>query len=843
MTNAIENTIYPVPQRLLTDKKLPKPFISSFEGYKQKWQESVDNPSKFFGNLAKELLHWTKPFETVLSGSLSNGDVAWFLEGELNASFNCVDRHALKTPNKIAIIHEGDEPGNVHKISYRELLQEVCRVANVLKSLNVQKGDTVAIYMPMVPEAIYAMIACARLGVVHSVIFAGFSFESLRDRINDCGARIILTADEGRRGGKNIAIKHIVDEALKNTPTIEHVLILRRTGLNIPLTPGRDLWWHEELAKARPYCPPIAVNAEHPLFLLHTSGSTGIAKGMIHATAGYLLGAAATVKYIFDYHEDDVYACIADIGWIIGHTYIVYGPLCLGATTVLFESTPTYPTPSRFWQMVENHKITQFYTAPTAIRALRRLGDQWIDKCDLSSLRVIGSVGEPINPETWEWYYQKIGQGQCAVVDTYWQTETGSIIITPLPGATATKPGSATFPFFGIKPVLLDLTTGAELKGNDVTGVLAISQPWPSMARSVYRNHDRYLNTYLNPYKGYYFTGDGATRDKDGYIWINGRVDDIINVSGHRLSTVEIESALSLHPSVAETAVVGGHDDLTGQCIHAFVILKSNLDDSKGLEKELALQVRKVIGSFATPKRIYVTNDLPRTRSGKIMRRILQKVINKEQDSLGDISALADHSVLNELVKHIMSAQQLPKLVFVTGNKNKLAEVQAILKGVIDVESHNLDLPELQGETQEIAKQKCKIAAETLNGPCITEDTSLCFNAMNGLPGPYIKWFLSSLGHDGLNKMLAGFDDKSAFALCTFGYCEGPGHEPVIFEGKTPGKIVPSRGPTTFGWDSVFQPDGYEQTYAELDKSIKNSISHRSRALDELKKYFQQKEQ
>ncbi|KAG0763254.1 hypothetical protein G6F57_009179 [Rhizopus arrhizus] len=652
-THMDQEKIYDVPSRLLNDKTLPKPFISNFEEYKQKWQESVNDPNKFFGNLARELLSWSKPFETVQAGSLKEGDVAWFLEGELNVSFNCVDRHALTTPDKVAIIHEGDEPGNVRKITYRELLQEVCRVANVLISLDVRKGDNVAIYMPMVPEAVYAMLACARIGAVHSVVFAGFSSESLRDRINDCGARVVLTADEGRRGGKNIATKRIVDEALKKTPTIEHVLVLRRTGSEVPFSPDRDLWWHEELAKARPYCPPVNVNSEDPLFLLYTSGSTGTPKGVVHTTAGYLLGATATVKYVFDYHPEDIYACMADIGWITGHTYLVYGPLSLGATSLLFESTPTYPTPSRFWETVEKHRVTQFYTAPTAIRALRRLGDDWVDKCDLSTLRVIGSVGEPINPEAWEWYYDKVGKRQCAVVDTYWQTETGSIIITPLPGATATKPGSATFPFFGINPVILDPTTGAELQGNDVTGVLGISQPWPSMARSVYNNHYRYLDTYLNPYKGYYFTGDGATRDKDGYIWIRGRVDDVINVSGHRLSTAEIESALILHHSVAEAAVVGGNDDLTGQCIHAFTTLKPNIEDSEGLEKELALQVRKVIGPFATPKRIYVISDLPKTRSGKIMRRILRKIVNGEHDSLGDTSTLADPSVVDHLIHYV----------------------------------------------------------------------------------------------------------------------------------------------------------------------------------------------
>ncbi|GAA5811026.1 hypothetical protein MFLAVUS_004455 [Mucor flavus] len=641
--------VYQVPPRLLSGKGLPKPHVSSFAQYKEMWEESVNQPDKFFGNLARELLTWSKPFETVQSGSLAEGDVAWFLEGELNVSVNCVDRHAIATPDKIAIIHEGDEPENVRNITYRELLQEVSRLSNVLKSLDVRKGDNVAIYMPMVPEAVYAMLACARLGAVHSVVFAGFSSDSLRDRINDAGARVVLTADEGRRGGKNIATKRIVDEALKDTPTVEHVLMLRRTGSDVPFTAGRDLWWHEEMAKARPYCAPTNVNSEDPLFLLYTSGSTGTPKGVLHTTGGYLLGAASSVKYIFDYHPGDIHACMADVGWITGHTYIVYGPLALGATT----STPTYPDPSRFWDLVAKHKVTQFYTAPTAIRALRRLGDKWVDKCDLSSLRVIGSVGEPINPEAWEWYNEKVGKGQCAVVDTYWQTETGSIIVTPLPGAIATKPGSATFPFFGIKPIILDPTTGVELLGNDVTGVLAISQAWPSMARTVYNNHHRYLDTYLHPYKGAYFTGDGATRDKDGYIFIRGRVDDVINVSGHRLSTAEIESALILHHSVAEAAVVGGQDDLTGQCIHAFACLKPNIEDSEGLDKELSMQVRKVIGPFATPKRIYVVNDLPKTRSGKIMRRILRKIVNGEQDSLGDISTLADPSVVAHLIEAV----------------------------------------------------------------------------------------------------------------------------------------------------------------------------------------------
>jgi acetyl-CoA synthetase len=597
------------------------------------------------------LLTWSKPFETVRHGSFEQGDVAWFLEGELNASYNCVDRHALVHPNKVAIIHEGDEPDQIRNITYGELLRLVCQMANTLKSLGVRKGDCVAIYMPMIPEAIVSMLACARIGAIHSVVFAGFSSESLRDRVVDCSARVIITSDEGRRGGKSVATKRIVDDALRTNQTqVENVLVFRRTGSPIDWVEDRDLWWHEEMAKARTFCPPEPMNSEDPLFLLYTSGSTGTPKGILHTTGGYLLGAITTVKYIFDYHKDDIFACMADVGWITGHTYICYGPLSLGATTVLFESTPTYPDPSRFWDLIQKHKITQFYTAPTAIRALRRLGDSWLKGKDLSTLRVIGSVGEPINPEAWDWYNEKVGGNRCAVVDTYWQTETGSIIISPLPGSHHTKPGSATLPFFGIKPVILDPTTGKVVNEVHETGVLAISQAWPSMARTVYNNHSRFVETYLKPYPGYYFTGDGAYRDEEGYIWIQGRVDDVINVSGHRLSTAEIESALVHHEAVAEAAVIGGHDDLTGQCIHAFVSIRPNVDASDGLDKELVNYVRRSIGPFATPKRIYIVNDHPKTRSGKIMRRILRKIVNGEQDSLGDISTLADQSVVPTLI-------------------------------------------------------------------------------------------------------------------------------------------------------------------------------------------------
>ncbi|KAI8072478.1 acetyl-coenzyme A synthetase [Gongronella butleri] len=646
--------VHAVPERLLKSP-CPTPHIDSLDAYRELWKQSVEDPDKFFGDKARELLTWFKPFQTVRHGSLDQGDVAWFLEGEINACYNAVDRHALKNPDKIAIIHEGDEPDQVRKISYGELLREVCRVANVLKNLGVRKGDNVIVYMPMIPETLVALLACARIGAVHSVVFAGFSAESLRDRVKDSAARVILTSDEGRRGGKNIATKRIVDDALRDQHEthVEHVVVFRRTGTPVPWVEDRDVWWHEETAKVRSFCPPEPMNSEDALFLLYTSGSTGTPKGIQHSTGGYMLGALLTLKYIFDYHEDDVYACMADVGWITGHTYLTYGPLLNGATTVVFESTPTYPNPSRFWELIQKHKITQFYTAPTAIRALRRLGDQWLEGYDLSSLRVIGSVGEPINPEAWDWYNEKVGRNQCAVVDTYWQTETGSIIISPLPGATPTKPGSATLPFFGIKPIILDPTTGKELNQVDETGVLAIAQPWPSMARTVYNNHHRFLETYLKPYPGYYFTGDGASLDKDGYIWIRGRVDDVINVSGHRLSTAEIESALVQHQAVAEAAVIGGHDDLTGQCIHAFVSLKPNVDVADGLDKELTLQVRKIIGPFATPKRIYVVQDHPKTRSGKIMRRILRKIVNGEQDQLGDVSTLADPSVVQSLIEKV----------------------------------------------------------------------------------------------------------------------------------------------------------------------------------------------
>lgn len=627
--------------------------VSSLEQYQELYDKSIKDPETFFGEFGKELLHWDRDFEKVKSGSLVHGDAAWFIGGQLNACYNCVDRHAFATPNKPAIIYEADEEKDSKILTYSELLREVCQVAGVLQSWGVKKGDTVAIYMPMNSQAIISMLAVARLGAIHSVIFAGFSSGSIKDRVNDASCKALITCDEGRRGGKTINIKKLCDEALLNCPSIEKVLVYERTGnKEVTLKEGRDYWWSEETQKFAGYLPPVPVNSEDPLFLLYTSGSTGTPKGVVHSTAGYLLGAALTTKYVFDIHPEDILFTAGDVGWITGHTYALYGPLSLGVPTIVFEGTPAYPDYGRLWQIVEKHKATHFYVAPTALRLLRKSGEQEIEKYDLSSLRTLGSVGEPISPDIWEWYHEKVGKGQCHVTDTYWQTESGSHFIAPIAGVVPNKPGSASVPFFGIQTCLIDPVSGTEIQGNDVEGVLAVKDTWPSMARSVYKNHTKYMDTYLKPYPGYYFTGDGAARDHDGYYWIRGRVDDVVNVSGHRLSTAEIEAALIEHGAISEAAVVGMNDDLTGQTVVAFVALKEHLianikanessEEVMKLKKEMILQVRSEIGPFAAPKAVIIVEDLPKTRSGKIMRRILRKIAAGEADQLGDITTLSN---------------------------------------------------------------------------------------------------------------------------------------------------------------------------------------------------------
>jgi acetyl-CoA synthetase len=580
------------------------------------------------------------------------------LNGRLNASINCVDRWAKSKPDATAIIWEGDTPDQIRRITYRELMQEVCRTANILKTLGVKKGEPVAIYMPMVPEAAYAMLACARLGAPHSVVFAGFSAVSLADRCLDSNCKVIITANEGIRGGKVIPLKKTVDAACDLAPCVKKVLVYQRTPTEVNMVSGRDVWWHEAALNERPFCPAVPMDSEDFLFLLYTSGSTGKPKGMAHSTAGYLVWAMLTVKYVFDLRPDDIFACVADVGWITGHSYIVYGPLANGATTFMFESLPTYPNPSRYWDMVQRHRITQLYTAPTAIRALMQFGDQPLEGYDRSSLRVLGSVGEPINPEAWRWYYHMVGGSKAAVVDTYWQTETGGHMLTPLPGATPMKPGSATFPFFGVEPVLLDPQSGAVLEGNDVRGMLCIRTPWPGIARTVFNDHQRYLSTYMNPYPGFYFTGDGAHRDQDGYLWITGRVDDVLNVSGHRLGTAEIESALVEHHDCSEAAVVGFPHDIKGEGIFAYIILRQGAENNAQLMTELQGKVREYIGPIAKPDIMIVAPGLPKTRSGKIMRRILRKLAAAEYDQLGDISTLADPSVVEALVTLVKAQKE-----------------------------------------------------------------------------------------------------------------------------------------------------------------------------------------
>jgi acetyl-CoA synthetase len=640
-------------------KKHPsKTHLDDVAHYEKLYKESIETPEKFWAEQARDLLSWERDFQTVHSGSFEHGDNAWFLEGRLNASYNCVDRHAFKDPDRAAIIYEADEPNGGRTISYGELLRQLCKMAWVLKEMGVRKGDTVAVYMPMIPEAVVTFLACSRIGAVHSVVFAGFSSDSLRDRIIDAESKVVITTDEGKRGGKTIGTKKIVDEALKQCPGVTHCLVYKRSHAEVPWTEGRDWWWHEELEKYPAYIAPESTNAEDPLFLLYTSGSTGKPKGVMHTIAGYLLGAAITGKYVFDIHNGDRFFCGGDIGWITGHTYVVYAPLLLGVTTVVFESTPAFPDFSRYWDVVEKHKVTQFYVAPTALRLLKRAGDEHV-RHQMEHLRILGSVGEPIAAEVWKWYHEVVGKQEAHIVDTYWQTETGSHVITPLGGITPTKPGSASLPFFGIEPAILDSESGEELKGNGVEGVLAFKKPWPSMARTVWGAHKRYMDTYLNVYKGYYFTGDGAARDKEGFYWIRGRVDDVVNVSGHRLSTAEIEAALIEHHTVAEAAVVGITDELTGQAVNAFVALKKReTDNIEQAKKDMVAQVRKSIGPFAAPKAVFVVPDLPKTRSGKIMRRILRKIVAGEEDSLGDTSTLSDPSVVDKIIEVVHQARK-----------------------------------------------------------------------------------------------------------------------------------------------------------------------------------------
>jgi acetyl-CoA synthetase len=622
--------------------------IGSLAQYRELYEQSLRDPESFWDHQAGCIV-FSEPYDRVYDADFVSARFAWFRGGRLNAAFNCIDRHLPEKSADTAIIWAGDEPGDYRRISYQEVHDEVCRLANTLRAHGVRKGDRVCLYLPMIPELAYAMLACARIGAVHSVVFAGFSAESLRDRIVDAGCRIVLTANVGLRGGKVIPLKKTVDEAIGKL-AVDRVLVARRTDAEVPMRAGRDLWLHEETAKQRPVCPVEPMDSEDPLFILYTSGSTGKPKGLLHTTGGYLVFAAVTHKLIFDYRPGDVYFCAADIGWVTGHTYIVYGPLANGATTVMFESVPTYPDAGRYWQVIDDLEVAIFYTAPTALRAIHRFGDEFVTRYSRRSLRVLGSVGEPINPEVWEWYHDVVGSKRCSVVDTWWQTETGGILITPLPGATPAKPGAATLPFFGVRPVIVD-DSGKELEGNDVRGLLCLAQAWPGMARTIQGDHERYVQTYFARFPGLYLTGDGCWRDKDGYYWITGRVDDVLNVSGHRLGTAEVESALVAHAAVAEAAVVGFPHEIKGTGIFAYVLPKGEeCEQDPELIAALKQQVRKAIGAIATPDRIQIVPGLPKTRSGKIMRRILRKVAAGEYEDLGDITTLADPGVVEQIV-------------------------------------------------------------------------------------------------------------------------------------------------------------------------------------------------
>jgi len=648
MTEMSEATVFPVPEAVAARAWCDE------ATYFKMYERSINDPEGFWGEHAKRI-HWFKPFTTVKDTSYGPGDVhiRWFADGTTNVAYNCIDRHLPEKKDDVAIIWEGDDPSVDKRVTYGELYEHVGRLANALKTLGVKKGDRVTIYMPMIPETTYAMLACARIGAIHSVVFGGFSPDSLAGRIEDCRSNFVITADEGVRAGRKVPLKANTDAAIKDIDHVDNVLVVRHTGGDIDWVEGRDVWYHEACAAASPDCPAEEMNAEDPLFILYTSGSTGKPKGVLHTTGGYLVYAAMTHQYVFDYHEGDVFWCTADVGWVTGHSYIVYGPLANGAITLVFEGVPNYPDPSRFWQVCDKHKVNIFYTAPTAIRALMREGDDPVKKTDRSSIHLLGTVGEPINPEAWLWYYDVVGEKRCPIVDTWWQTETGGILITPLPGATPLKPGSATRPFFGIKPVIVD-GDGKALEG-ECRGNLCIADAWPGQMRTLYGDHERFAQTYFSSYPGRYFTGDGCRRDEDGYYWITGRVDDVINVSGHRMGTAEVESALVAHPKVSEAAVVGYPHDIKGQGIYAYVTLIVGEEPTEDLRKELVLWVRKEIGPIASPDLIQWAPGLPKTRSGKIMRRILRKIAENDYGNLGDITTLADPTVVDHLVENRMN--------------------------------------------------------------------------------------------------------------------------------------------------------------------------------------------
>lgn len=635
--------LYPVKSRIQQSS-----YLKDWSQYQDLYSRSLKEPETFWREISARLDWFTEPLE-IKRGGFETVNHEWFSGGKLNAAWNCVDRHLHLRPKKNALIWAKDEPGEYECISYEQLYGEVCRVANMLEAHGVKKGDRVCLYLPMIPELVYSVLACARIGAIHSVVFAGFSAEALRGRIEDAECKVILTANEGLRGGKKIQLKRITDDAVKGLSFIEKVFVVNRTDAS--WTPHKiDVSWEEEIKKYRPTAPCPAHDAEDPLFILYTSGSTGKPKGVMHTTGGYLTYASFTHQYVFDYHDNDIYFCAADVGWVTGHSYIIYGPLSNGATCVLFESTPNYPDTGRYWKIIEDLKVNIFYGAPTALRALAQAGDEPVKRYDRSSLRILGSVGEPINPEIWKWYHDVVGEGKCDIMDTWWQTETGGILMTPLPGVTPTKPGSATFPFFGVEPVIVHPETGEEIKGNGVEGALCLKGSWPGQARSIYRDHDRFVQTYFTQYKGLYFTGDGCRRDEDGYYWVTGRIDDVLNVSGHRLGTAEIESALVEHKAVVESAVVGYPHDIKGQGIYAYVVLYGDFDPSPALIESIKDSVRGSIGRFAAPDVIHFTKGLPKTRSGKVMRRLLRKVAAAEYSGLGDTSTLADPSVMDEII-------------------------------------------------------------------------------------------------------------------------------------------------------------------------------------------------